>query len=162
MKTPTSATPSSRRRAAPGFTLVELLVVLALMALLVAVVPASLGRLRESVQYRDAIRTVITDMRHARQRAVSEGTERRFTVDLARRRFGAEGRPDHELPQPLQMQVVVAGIEWNAGQTGSIRFLPQGGATGGTVAIVRPSGAGVRITVDWLTGAVIQTAITAP
>lgn len=126
---------------------------------MLVVVPVSLDRLREAAQYRDTVRTVITDLRQARQRAAAEGAERRFTVDLARRRFGVEGRPEHELPQPLEMQVVVAGIEWSAGQTGSIRFLPQGGATGGTVAIVRPGGAGTRITVDWLTGAVIQSAI---
>ena len=38
----------------------------------------------------------------------------------------------------------------------AIRFLPDGGATGGSIDIVRPSGAGVRLRVDWLSGQVLQ------
>ena len=41
----------------------------------------------------------------------------------------------------------------------SIRFLPRGGASGGSVDIVRPSGSGVRLRVDWFTGRVEQEAI---
>ena len=32
-------------------------------------------------------------------------------------------------------------------------FLPEGGATGGSVDILRPAGSGARLQVDWLSGA---------
>jgi general secretion pathway protein H len=143
-----------------GFTLVELLVVFALLALLVAIVPPAYDRLREGSQYRDAVRTMTSDLRQARFRALTEGRDVRFSVDLAQRTYGVEGAAPHQLPEPLQMQATVAGVETSATQrTAAIRFLPSGGATGGTVELRRPSGAGVRLTVDWLSGAVLQTPV---
>ena len=66
-----------------GFTLIELLVVFAMVALLAALVPIAYDKLRESAQYRDAVRGVLSEMRQARYRAVAEGREVRFGVDLA-------------------------------------------------------------------------------
>jgi len=140
-----------------GFTLVELLVALALVGMMLALVPPSLGRLRDSINYRDTVRAVITDLRAARQIALVEGRETRFLVDTAQHRFGLEGKPLQALPEPLQMRATVATIEWTPERQAAIRFLPQGGATGGSVDVLRPSGDGVRITVDWLSAAVSQT-----
>jgi general secretion pathway protein H len=126
---------------------------------MVALVPLALDRLRESVDYRDTVRAVVTDLRAARQKALAEGVEVRFVVDLAQRRFGVDGRAPHDLPASLAMRVTVAGIEWSGQQVGAIRFLPQGGATGGSVDVLRPRGDGVRITVDWLSASVSQTPI---
>jgi general secretion pathway protein H len=164
VKTPTSATSNNgvglaRPRSPRGFTLIELLVVLALMALVAALVPPSFERLRESMQYRDTLRRVLGDLRTARQQAVGEGREVRFSIDLAARTFGLEGRPANALPEPLQIRFIAAQAETTAQQRVSIRFHPQGGATGGTVELVRPSGAGTRVTVDWLSGAIAQSAL---
>ena len=54
---------------------------------------------------------------------------------------------------------IAAQIETTAQQKVSIRFHPQGGATGGTVELVRASGAGTRVSVDWLSGAITQAAL---
>ena len=142
-----------------GFTLVELLVVFALVALLAALVPLAFERLRESAQYRDAVRSLLSDIRQARYRALSEGREVRFSVDLAQRSYGVEGRAFKLLPQPLRLQATVADIELSADRKAAIRFLPSGGATGGSIDIVRPGGSGVRLTVDWLSGGVVQSPI---
>ena len=146
-------------RAQRGFTLVELLVVFAMVALLTGLVPLAYDRLHDSSQYRDAVRSVLAELRQARYRAVAEGREVRFRVDIPNRSYGVEGRPPKSLPQPLRMRTTVAEIEQRADLTAGIRFLPGGGATGGTVEILRPGGAGVRLTVDWLSGAVIQSPV---
>jgi general secretion pathway protein H len=142
-----------------GFTLIELLVVFALLALLVGVVPVAFERLRESAQYRSTVRGMMSDMRQARQKAIAEGAEVRFRLDLTARTFGVDGRPAHEVPLPLQLRATVAAVELSDAQVAAIRFLPQGGATGGSIDVLRPSGAGVRLTVDWLSGTVAQSAI---
>lgn len=142
-----------------GFTLIELLVVFALLALLVGVVPVAFERLRESAQYRSTVRGMMSDMRQARQKAIAEGAEVRFRLDLTARTFGVDGRPAHDVPLPLQLRATVAAVELSGAQVAAIRFLPQGGATGGSIDVLRPSGTGVRLTVDWLSGAVAQSAI---
>jgi general secretion pathway protein H len=139
-----------------GFTLIELLVVFAMVALLTALVPLAFERLRESAQYRDTVRGMLADIRQARYRAIAEGREVRFRVDLGQRNYGVEGRSSKLVPEPLRLRATIANIELAAGQSAGILFLPTGGATGGTIEILRPSGAGVRLTVDWLSGGVAQ------
>jgi general secretion pathway protein H len=143
-------------RAARGFTLLELLVVFAIAALLTMVVPMAYGPLRESSQYRETLRTMVADLRSARNRAQSEGREVRFSVDLANRTYGLVGRPPRPLPEALEVKATVASIELTGGDVASIRFLPSGGATGGALDVVRPSGAGTRLSVDWFSGQVTQ------
>ncbi len=57
-----------------GFTMVELLVVLAIAAALLAVAPMALQRYRESTDYRDTVRTMTAALTEARHSAISGGT----------------------------------------------------------------------------------------
>ena len=153
--------PGCRRvRHTAGFTLIELLVVIALMALVVGIMPIAFDRLQQSTQYRDTVRQVLTDMRAARQQAQSQGLETRFDVDLHARTFGVEGGPQHSVPEPLSVRAVMAAEESAGEGRMAIRFLPRGGASGGSLDLIRPSGSGVRLRVDWFSGRVEQEAIT--
>ena len=78
--------------------------------------------------------------------------EVRFNVDLSTGLYGIEGTTPHALPAPLKFRVTVASIELAPQEVASIRFLPEGGATGGSVDILRPAGNGARLQVDWLSG----------
>lgn len=142
-----------------GFTLVELLVVFAIIALVVGLVPMAYGRMREVSQYRDAVRTMMSQLRSARVLAMSERRETSFILDLRSRQYGLEGTPSKPLPEPLQLRVTVADREIAAGGQVSIRFLPSGGATGGSIEVLRAPGSGTRLRVDWFTGRVTQEAL---
>lgn len=142
-----------------GFTLIELLVVFGIMALVIGLVPVAYERMREASQYRDAVRSMFNQLRLARATAVSEGREVRFTADLARRHYGIEGAQAKALPEPLQLRAVVADREIAPQGLVSIRFLPSGGATGGSIEILRSSGSGTRLRVDWLSGRATQEAL---
>ena len=143
-------------RRAGGFTLIELLVVFALLALIVGLVPIAFNRLHESAQYRDTVRAVLTDLRAARALAQSSGSEVRFAVNPPARSFGVEGAAPRHVPEPLQLRAVMAADEAGADGSLAIRFLPRGGASGGSVDLIRPSGSGVRLRVDWFSGRVEQ------
>ena len=141
---------------ARGFTLVELLVVFAIMALLISVVPIAYDSARESAQYRDVVRGILSDMRKARQEARLQGREKRFVLDLDQHRYGLAGEPLRALPEALDFRALVAESEMQTG-VAAIRFLPDGGATGGSVQVLRKTGTGVQLRVDWLSGRVTQT-----
>lgn len=164
VKTPTFATSpdrlqrrhsdSSGKPLQAGFTLIELLVVLAIAGLLMALAPVAFGKFKESAQYSTVLRTVLSDMRQARQKAMLQGTPVIFFVDLAERKYGVDGLTSHVLPEPLQVKVIVGDKLLQQDQLASIVFLPDGGATGGSVDVLRPSGDGTRLRVDWLFGQV--------
>jgi general secretion pathway protein H len=166
VKTPISAiNPDQQRRRdggqvnrdLRGFTLIELLVVLAIGSLLVALVPPAFDRLRDVSQYRDTVRAIVVDLKQARQQALAYGQVVTFRVDLSARQFGIVGRPFRTLPSSLEVKTTVGNNESpDNTQQASIAFMPEGGSSGGTVELVRRSGAGVRIRVDWLFGQITQ------
>ena len=99
---------------------------------------------------------MLSDLRDARQRASAEGREIRFKIDLAQRRYGIDGATPRAIPESLQVRATVAGKELTPDSVAAIRFLPQGGATGGSIDLVRAAGNGIRLRVDWLSGQVTQ------
>ena len=147
----------SSLRAKRGFTLIELMVVLAIGALLVGLVPMAFTKLQESSQYRDTVRAIVVDLRQARQQALTYGQPVIFRVNLADRQFGINGRTFKSLPSSLEIKTTVGKNEQaDHNQQATISFMPDGGSTGGTIELVRKSGAGVRLRVDWLFGQITQ------
>lgn len=151
---------TGRTRRGGGFTLIELLVVFAIMALVIGLVPVAMDRMRESAQYRDTVRTTLSQLKTARDQAVTSGQGADFIIDLSQRRYGLGPGSWVKVPDSLQMKAVVAALQ---GEPPSrqliIRFLPSGGSSGGSVEIIRSTGSGVRLRVDWLSGRVTQEAL---
>ncbi len=137
-----------------GFTLIELLVVFAIAALVIGLVPVAFDRLRDATQYRAAVRGVLADLRRAHYEASSLGRPVRFQMDLGQHAYGLQGAPRKNLPAALSIRATVGGTELTGRDVASILFLPGGGATGGTLDLVRSTGAGTRFRVDWFTGRV--------
>jgi general secretion pathway protein H len=99
----------------------------------------------------------VVDLKQARQQALAYGQVVTFRVDLSARQFGIVGRPFKTLPSSLEVKTTVGNNESpDNTQQASIAFMPEGGSSGGTVELVRRSGAGVRIRVDWLFGQITQ------
>ena len=137
-----------------GFTLIELLVVLVIMGLVLAV--ALPGRLSgsDAVELRSAARSIADGLERSRSRALLSGTETVFAVDVERRRFQVPGDPE-PVALPAQASLALRTVRGDVADadSGGIRFFPDGGSTGGGVAISQ-HGQGYRITVSWLTGRV--------
>jgi general secretion pathway protein H len=138
-----------------GFTLIEVMVVFAIMALVMAVIPIAYDKMHSAAQYREVVRGMVTAMRAARQRAELSGQDVLFSVDLRQRIYGLEGLPEQPIPDAVSVRATVAATEVRDDRF-TIRFLPSGGASGGSVDVARPSGDGVRLRVDWFSGRVEQ------
>ncbi len=139
-----------------GFTLVELMVAMAIVGLLLAVsVPGGL-RFYESIQYRQSVRDVLTMLNGAREQAVNRGRALDVVFDPARLEVRS-GKETLALPEGFELGLTTAQ-EVNRDSVGAIRFYPEGGSSGGDVTIESPAGRGVMISVDWLVGTVSQQA----
>ena len=143
------------RRRLRGFSLLELIVVLAVLGAVAAAVPTLGGQVYESMQMRSAVGSLVLALREARQQAMRDGAVVPVRFDTATNHYATAGGAPQMLPDGVHMALTVdaATVE---GTRGEIRFYPDGGASGGDVALVRPAGGGVRISVDWLLGRVSQ------
>ena len=144
----------TRKKNDSGFTIVELLIAITIVGVVMAAsVPASI-RFYESIQYRQAIRGVITTLSSARYKAVNSGKTQDVSINPDTNTVRLNERTTQ---LPLSFNIVVrAARELNRDGEGVFRFYPEGGSSGGDVEIARPNGSGVKITVDWLVGRVTQ------
>lgn len=137
-----------------GFTLVELLVVLALMGLALTVASPLIANALPGTQMRAAARDVATGLRYARSLAIASNADVTFDVDVEARRFAVSAsRRTGSFPDDAEIVLTTARSELFDGNAGSIRFFPDGTSTGGGIEIVR-EGRRFLVTVDWLTGRV--------
>lgn len=138
----------------PGFSLLELLVAIGIAAMLLAVsVPGGL-RFYESMQYRQAVRDVLTMLGSAREQSINLGKPQDVSFDPLQGQI-SYARDTIALPEDFNLTITSAA-EVNRERLGVIRFYPEGGSSGGDVSLESPSGRGVIISVDWLMGAVSQ------
>ncbi|MDR1228081.1 MAG: prepilin-type N-terminal cleavage/methylation domain-containing protein [Azoarcus sp.] len=139
-----------------GFTLLELIVALAVAGLAAGASIAAYPKMRASMEYRSALRGVLAGMNKARVEAVRGGRATVFYIDPETRAYGVDGKTLGHFPDSVDVQFTVAGQEVDSRGRGHIRFHPEGGATGGSVDLLRGPGSGVRLRVDWLFGSVEQ------
>lgn len=138
--------------AARGFSLLELLLVMAIAALMVALVPALLSGVGGSTELRGAVRQLAAGLRAARNEAVTRQHEAVLALDLAQRHFRVTGQPrPYRLPERVAIELFTAESERLDEAIGTIRFFPDGSSTGGRITL---SGERVQylVDVDWLTG----------
>ena len=135
-----------------GFSLIEVLVLLAILALSAGMVLGRGPSRSPNLEARAAVAQISQALRLARAQAISGGERVIFVLDVAGGyRVGAG--PVQALPRGLALTVTaVAGL--TAGERiGGIDFLPDGSSSGGRVGV---AGGMTRawVGVDWLTGRV--------
>ena len=139
-----------------GFTLIELIVSIAIAALLIGAIATNYARMHQAMEYRSTVRGVLAGLSAARNKAQRSGQSASFVIDLQARSYGIDDRILGRVPEAVDVRVLGASAEAGQGRS-AIRFLPQGGATGGSIDVLRAaSGEGVRLRVDWLLGSIVQ------
>ncbi|MBK6982635.1 MAG: prepilin-type N-terminal cleavage/methylation domain-containing protein [Betaproteobacteria bacterium] len=144
----------ARPRAERGFTLLELLLVLVIVAAGYAMVVRLNAGGVSGAELKSAARAVAAGLRDARGTAIATQESAALTLDLENRSMEVSGgRRARTLPQRLDLKLYTAQSEIVDDKHGAIRFYPDGSSTGGRVTLA----SGERkflVDVDWLTGRV--------
>lgn len=153
-------------RSTGGFTLLELVVVLVIASLLFSLGGPQVRALYDTMQYREAVRELVSAAKNARRQAFVSGQPMDLLIDTDGNRYAMTQRAQEidteafqPLPQNLEIRVIYAAEVSPSPGLAAIRFYPAGGSSGGEIAVVRDSGAGVQLKIDWLLGAIKQEVI---
>jgi general secretion pathway protein H len=142
--------PAGRRRSR-GFTLVEIIAVVALIALAVTLISVSVGSGLSGARVKAASRDLVAALRYTRGQAIVKREEATLSIDVEQRRYRALERDWVELPKDMTMQLFTARSELEEEGVGRIRFFPDGSSTGGHIDLIKDE-AVWRIEIQWLMG----------
>ena len=155
MKLPTSPAGTRDVQGPHGFTLLELLVVMAILALAAAAIGPRVPGVLDGAQARAAIGGFQAALQDARRDAMRSGQTRRFLIDAAGARYGMDGGRTTALPRGAQLSLRTAGQAGSdlPGGQAAILFFPDGSSSGGRIRL-QLHGQVLSLEVDWLSGLV--------
>lgn len=149
--------PAARRPPTPGggFTLLEMMVVLVVAALIAAVAVPTFQPAIGAMQLRADTQDIASGLRHARGAALASGKEQTFYLDVGKHSYRLSDRKKaYRLHDSVQLNLFTAEQEMSEeAQGGTIRFYPDGSATGGRVTL-KSGGRTLVVDVNWLTGVI--------
>lgn len=109
-----------------GFTLLELVVTLGLLAIMMAIAVPSTSSWRKNAQYKEAAREVVSLLRRARSFAVQQNQSTTVTIDLSNRKYSFAGKDTVFSKDVTVESKALIGDAWKKTGTLSITFRPQG------------------------------------
>ena len=147
-----------------GFTLLELLVVLAIAGMLVALVPAAVSAVVPGMKARTAAYDMASTLRDARNLAISQSTPVDVVFDPESASYAIAGSPPTVLPRGMALVIqersgyvsetrrVARQSSFDREEPVSLRFYPDGSSSGLDVRLGPEEGGGYIVAVDWLFG----------
>jgi len=150
---PTSLAHGKEADAGAGFTLLELLIVLALVTLLVGIATVFLVNTLPASKLNATARDISSTIRNARILAQINNEQQVMTIDLDSKRYGIEGRGDKNIPPGIHIKVMDPFSGEILNGTYHMRFHAYG--TGGGTVVVWNDKRSVSIQVDPITGPVV-------
>ena len=136
-----------------GFSLLEMLLVVALMAAMGLLAAGVLSGGLQRMELRSSAKEIASQLRYARAHAIGSGVPQQFLIDPAAHTWrGANGRAG-EVPRRLGIVFTGARDLQPRGDQGAILFFGDGASTGGRVQVSYRQAAW-NVDVAWLTGEV--------
>jgi general secretion pathway protein H len=134
-----------------GFTLIELMAVILLLAIALTAVTFSFSKSIKSARVAAASRDLVAALRYTRGQAIVKGKQQVLMLDLDNNAYTAPGKSAVKLPDNMHLQIETAAQEVTSANAGGIRFFPDGSSTGGHISVLQDRREW-RINVAWLTG----------
>lgn len=141
------------RRGAAGVSLLEMLLVVALIALVSTLAATALTGGLEGSRLRASAKELASQLRYTRAHAIAKGEPQRFVIDPQTRQWRAANGRRGSLPASVEVDFTGARQAQPSAGEGGIVFFPDGASTGGRVQL-RTKAAAWNIDVAWLTGEV--------
>ncbi len=135
-----------------GFTLLELMVVLAIAALIASITLPNLRLPGFASDAAKAARQIASGLADARQAAIFSNRESRLILDMENKTFSVGTGPPVKLSGIEKLTLLTAERDVLAENRGTIRFFPDGSAGGGEISVEDETGATARLRINWLTG----------
>lgn len=108
-----------------GFTLIELVVTLAVLTIMMAIALPATSGWRKNAQYKETTRDVVSLLRRARSLAVRQNQIISVTIDPANRKYSLNGA-ETILPKGVEVEVKEKDTDtWQQAISETINFRPQ-------------------------------------
>jgi len=146
---------TNNRHAAAGFTLVELLVFMAIVAVGAAIAIPSIMRPSDRLGLAVTAREVTGALRQTRSAAITRNTEISLIIDADQRTYASAVVGERRFPAEIEVLMKVADTERVSASRGGFRFFPDGSSTGGEVTLLF-RGKRAKLCVHWLTGLPVE------
>lgn len=135
-----------------GFTLLEMLAVLALIALLAGLSTQLVRPAAPRLRLEAAARGLCAALRATRALAISTNQEATLVLDLHRKTYSSPSVRETPFPAEARVQVSVANGQRDARESAGLMFYPSGGSTGGDITLeIGDNRAAIQV--NWLSGA---------
>jgi general secretion pathway protein H len=138
-------------RSQRGFTLIEVMVVLTILALITALALPMLSGAEAAADTRAAAHEIAAGLRMTRNLAMMRGRDEAFSIDTESGAFRVGPGAPQRVPRGVHLVLITATEEQIDANSGGIRFFPDGSSTGGGVGLSKGDIRGA-VLVDWLTG----------
>jgi general secretion pathway protein H len=136
-----------------GFSLLEIIVVVGLIALVMSFAAYTLNRQLPGQQLRSSAKELAAELRFAKSQAMVTGEAQTFQINANTREWIGAKNHAGELPDSLEIIATTAKREQPQDGVAAIKFFPDGAATGGRIVLQHDT-AKWQVDVKWLTGEV--------
>ncbi|CAN5654960.1 GspH/FimT family pseudopilin [soil metagenome] len=141
------------RRRTEGFSLLEMLLVVALIAATGVLAAAMLGGGLDRLKLKSSAQEIASQLRYTRAHAIATGVPQQFAIDPAAHAWQAPSGRHGQVPERLAITFTGAREVQSREDEGVIMFFGDGASTGGRVQL-ELRGVAWNVDVAWLTGEV--------
>jgi general secretion pathway protein H len=143
-----------RNSNAAGFTLLEMIAALCLIAIAVGIIMPRLGLSRQTMALRQTAVELASNLKLTRTASLTSNAETILVIDTAARRYSAPGVVKATaIPRGVALSFTAKASGSAGPAQGGFRFRPDGTSSGGVITLQSGTNT-ARVTVDWLTGAI--------